>query len=69
MNFTEAEKRLLLENSIERVLNNALWVGDVGMKARDPVVSERAGILVDDVAHLKPLVDKLWREAQEIARS
>lgn len=66
--FSPEEKTRLLSNSIERVINNAIWVGEKGMTSKNSHISERSGILVEDLEELKSLMCKLWAEAQETAR-
>jgi hypothetical protein len=69
MSLSDQERLQLLTCSIERVINNALWLADKGMKSKSAEVSERAWILQDDLEALKPLLCRLWSNAQEDARS
>jgi len=62
--FTPEERRLLIDNSLERVLNNAIYVGTKAMRAKDIGLSERAGILTDDCRAMKDLASRLWNEAR-----
>lgn len=60
MNLTKDERRMLLENSLERVMNTAR---EVALHA----VHEDAGMVHDDLTHLKPLATKLWNDARNEA--
>ncbi len=65
------EARHLLSNSLERVMNNAIFVGNKTesvKEASDVGLAERASTLWQDCEALKPLADKLWRTAQEAYR-
>jgi hypothetical protein len=69
--WTDDEKETLLSCSIERVLNNALWLAGRGLNSRNAALSERAGTLIDDLEGMqncKEIVEKLWREAAEAIR-
>jgi hypothetical protein len=69
MKLSDQERLQLLTCSIERVVNNALWLADKGMTSRNAVISERAWTLQDDLEALKPLLCRLWANAQEDAHS
>lgn len=64
LNPTPAEMRAIQENSLERVLNNALWIAQRGTGARNEILSERCGILVNDLINgtvpLLPLATRVW---------
>lgn len=54
-------RKILLKNSLERVINNAIQVANKS-------TGEDAGILLDDLELLKPLLVQLWADAQESLR-
>lgn len=64
LTLSPAELRLLRENSLERVLNNAIFVGERTMHQTRGELSERAGVLVDAVEALKVLASNLWDAAR-----
>ena len=71
MELTKEERRTLLSCSLERVLNNAIWLAERAVNSRNEEVSERAGILLDDLegsAEVKRLAVRLWLEAAESVR-
>lgn len=49
MNLTKEEKSVICEASLERVLNNALWIAGKALNSRNPELAERAGVLIDDL--------------------
>ena len=68
MKLTENEKRTILETSLERVLNNALWIAGKGLNSRNTDLSERCGILIDDLEGQQAvalIADKLWSHVRE----
>lgn len=73
LELDHAEQTRLLQNSIERVMNNAI---QVGQHAQDPgdnddskaQFSEQGSILWQDCQELKPLVNKIWWAVQEAVR-
>ena len=68
--LTKAEETMLLDTSLERVMNNAIFVGMKAMTAKNADLAERAGILVDDCEAMKVLADKLWNHARnEVLKS
>lgn len=52
------------QNSIERVLNNAIFIGGEVEHSKNPDLSERGSILWQDCEELKPTVDKLWNRTR-----
>lgn len=68
LELTERELRLLLQNSLERVMNNAIYVGTTVEDHTKGHISERASTLWQDCEELKPLTVKLWCTAQEAVR-
>ena len=63
MKLTEEEKHTILDCSLERVLNNALWIAAKGLNAHNVELSERCGILIDDLEGMhdvKAIANKLW---------
>lgn len=69
LELTDAEMRRLLSISLERVINNAIYVGSAAED--DPVeeVSERASTLWQDCEELKPLLMRLWDGAANNLRN
>lgn len=65
MNLTKQEETMLLQNSLERVINNAIFVGTKAMASKNPDTSERAYILVDDCEAMRSLASRLWNDARE----
>jgi accessory colonization factor AcfC len=59
--LTKREEDQLLQNSIERVINNSM---DRAYKHYDDPKDEDASINYDDWEELKPLVNKLWDKAR-----
>jgi len=60
--------RRLRENSILRVMNNAIFVGEKGeQKFQSDDLRERASTLWQDCEELKLIVNDLWRSAQNAA--
>ena len=68
IDLTKLEEAQLGQNSIERVLNNAIFVGGEVDEAGEVTVpedmAERASILWQDCEELKPLVCKIWAALQ-----
>ncbi len=60
LELSEDEKRVLLENSIERVINTARTVALHS-------THEDAGMSYDDMGFVKPVMDKLWNWARNEA--
>lgn len=74
LELTEAEARQVLDNSIERVMNNAIHVGSAaqGCIYLSEGLRENASTLWQDCEELKPITYKLWenvRNALFIART
>lgn len=67
--LSESQVAQLLSNSIERVMNNAIYVGANGELAfRKQVARERASTLWQDCEELKPLVCEIWSGLSEATR-
>lgn len=67
--LTQEQYTQLLQNSIERVLNNAIEIGGWGETGVVPrSVREDASILWQDCTELKPLVCQIWTRVQEDVR-
>lgn len=68
--LTYAEQLQLLQNSVERVLNNAIAVGSAVQDAAvvDSHIRERGSTLWQDAEELLPVVRKLWWEAANQVR-
>jgi hypothetical protein len=74
LTLDEQEYRALLQNSIERVMNNAISVGNelqyfhqVGAVPTE-TPAELASTLWQDCDELKPLVVKIWGAVQQSVR-
>jgi hypothetical protein len=68
---TDAEQKALLQNSIERVLNNAIDVGSAVEQKGARVsqdIRDRASTLWQDCEELKPIVSKVWWAAANEVR-
>jgi hypothetical protein len=74
LDLTPAEAKMLAQNSVERVLNNAIRVGgwveehlDGGPKMSDEeqTMAESGSTLWQDCEELKPLVVKIWWAVHE----
>jgi hypothetical protein len=51
----------LMEHSVERIFNNAIYIGELGeVQLRSEVARERASTLWQDVEEVKPLLVRLW---------
>lgn len=71
LELTDAEQMRLLENSIERVMNNAIRVGTWAEKpgnTRLKRLQEDGSVLWQDCEELKPLVCKFWSAISEAVR-
>lgn len=69
MQLTEADRIMLLSNSIERVCNTAMEVGGwTQNNAKDEHMQELGSTSWQDIEELKPLLCKLWNDAQERVR-
>jgi hypothetical protein len=68
VDLDENDKLRLLQNSIERVMNNAIWVGGEAQNELKGDASERGSTLWQDCEELKPLTCKIWGAAQEAVR-
>ncbi len=67
--LTDKEKTTICQNSIERVINNGIWVTDEVLiaAAENSDIHERADILNQDLKELKRIVCTLWdRERDKI---
>jgi hypothetical protein len=58
--LSASERKILLDNSLERVINTA---AAVALRSRHP----DAGMSHDDLLHVKALATKLWNEARNAA--
>lgn len=70
--WTADQKLTLLTCSLERVLNNALWLAGKALNSKNAQVSERAGLLIDaleGIHCIKEIADALWRIEQEKLRN
>jgi hypothetical protein len=67
LELSKQAEHSLLQNSIERVMNNAIYVGRKAERSwrQDETSAERASILHQDCEELKPLVCALWNAARE----
>lgn len=61
------EQQMLLQTSLERVLNNAIFVGSKAERAKGDL-GERASTLWQDCEMLLPLTRKVWGAAAEALR-
>lgn len=68
--LTHDEVLTLLQNSIERFLNNAIEVGKLIEKRPHSIspLSELASTMYQDAEDLKPVVCKVWNLIQEAIR-
>lgn len=64
----DADQLYLLQNAIERGINNAIWVGRRVEKKTAGDMSERASTLWQDFEEVKPLLCKIWGATQEAVR-
>lgn len=67
LDLDDAEQNTLLQYSIERVLNNAIYVGGQVELAKGGL-GERASTLWQDCEDLLPLTRKIWGAAAEALR-
>lgn len=68
MKLTPEEKQLICETSLERVLQNALWIAGKGLDSKNSKLSERCGTLIDDLegqTDMLQLASRMWNEARE----
>lgn len=72
MTRKEQERHALLTCSLERVLNNAIYIAQHAVNARKPELAERAYILLDDLEGndglIKYLAARIWNEERERQR-
>jgi hypothetical protein len=64
----KAERKYLLDNAVERVMNNAMRIGKIGASALPPAYREDASVLWQDCTELKPIINKIWWAIQEAVR-
>ena len=62
--LSQREQAHILQNSIERVLNNAIFVGEKACASKDEATSERGFTLFQDCEDLKEITTKLWNSAR-----
>lgn len=65
MQFDKKQQRKICENSLERVLNNAKIIAERALNSSNSEISERAGILLDDLENLTYIASSLWNDARE----
>jgi hypothetical protein len=58
--MSEKEKMTLRQCSLERVLNNARHIAERGLNSKNADLSERCGILIDDLEAMTALASRLW---------
>jgi hypothetical protein len=63
--LSEADQRRVMENSIARVLNNAIFVGKQVETSEDEELAERASILWQDCEELISLTRNLWEAVRD----
>lgn len=64
--LTAAEEKLILQSSIERVFNNAIFIGHIGESdLKEEEQRERASILWQDCEELKWVARKLWEREKD----
>ena len=58
--ISDKDRIQVLQNSLERVMNNAIFVGQCCEKIKNSMVAERSSTLWQDCEELKDLTCKLW---------
>lgn len=62
---TEREATYIRTCSLERVMNNALWLAEKAARSRNEEVSERAGIALDDIPPTRDIAAPLWNAVRD----
>jgi hypothetical protein len=65
VSLSENEAQTFRQNSLERVLNNAIHCGQLGeTRFKNQLDREKASTLWQDVEEVKPLLDGIWKSVQ-----
>lgn len=65
LELSEVDQIHIRQNSIERVMNNAIFVGGKVERVKDESLAERASTLWQDCEELKSVTSRLWNAARE----
>lgn len=67
--LTDAEKKQILSNSIERVVNTAIKCAEYTEGSEEEATSERGSTSRQDLEELKWLIVKLWERERNLLQS